>query len=1172
VAAEEKMAVELTLLPESKMLGDAIKVSEWCAECRSALDSRSLSLSQLRELLDSAKALRSNPGVGRLGNLGQEEDRALRIYQQAASVCDRAKKLVRRVKKEAGSVPYAQLKKLADDGQSLEVDLESELSQVKALVVPVEAFLVAYEDIFRRCGIKIVSTVIAKSAAASPVKKGEEKKNSDPDTDKISMTSFLECIEAGEDLDMEIPELNELIALHKSVADWQNRVGQWKYRQKAVRRIGGGKAHKKPTLEVVYALLNEGQAFPVDVAEHEAKVNQEIEKILTWRQEAVERLLDLTGKMKETGRQRVSLWVRKWDQIKAVASQQRPQPRRTTSSSGGEETPVLESDSSLSSLGSSSDREKTQAKARDARAKMRQKDAEDDGPETTESVTERDKGDSSSSEDELSDEEDQLDKAGSESTWELNLLAEEAKMQPVASQEEELVECALELGKWVDQVREGLGHPQALDPPASGTNSYYGYGGSQSAASRGLSATEVKQLLEDQPTLDNGCLRAHRPLANLLRKVCKIYGDYMVGFLEGLAAAEEWVASARRALAQDSTSLTDLENLLVGARKGQFVGSAEVRRVRGDLERSVAWYAKARHALKHKRPLHEVTKLLQEADRMKLHCEEQQRLKQAASQAKAWLIKVKKSGVESGKASVEELRELVTEAGGIAGVDLTEEKRTLKEAASSYCLCRTPQEEGAMVKCVCCPDQFHQGCVAQLPWVDSSQSLGAQMKGFVCLRCRLREVFKSAAKRVGAAIRRTLGEPPPEETHPRKVGAPSPPVALSDGGPEEGEAMDPSSWAILAAMRTGIMSFQRSRSGSCGMEVMAPHPKEKEEKVKVNPEPVPQFSQQNIKRWTLILVKVLGEPEETALAESKHFVFGRQGALLKQLSTKARQLQIAEAKTIRDSLECVRVMLWCLRALWLFRHRPRLSDLLRLVDAGSGLPFHTPEESHVLNTFQTFVSHAKAWELQVKKFLAPGGKRDYALGELEALLDKARCLPVVTRQEEVIQEVIEDGGHRYCVCRGPNDGSFMVQCDKCDSWYHGKCVNVNQNMEDDLDNYECPACAKKRGKSYAFGPIDLLTPFRLDSQSDEDDEEDSDGEETPDEDIIIAYSSLWPAFEIMGIDEKDFVAPAGKGGLRKSGSSFLHGHSNGNVGGKRNSLDSATYQTNGTVKRVRKSL
>ena len=46
----------------------------------------------------------------------------------------------------------------------------------------------------------------------------------------------------------------------------------------------------------------------------------------------------------------------------------------------------------------------------------------------------------------------------------------------------------------------------------------------------------------------------------------------------------------------------------------------------------------------------------------------------------------------------------------------------------------------------------------------------------------------------------------------------------------------------------------------------------------------------------------------------------------------------------------------------------------------------------------------------------------------------------------------------YCFCNGPYTGAFMVQCDRCKDWYHGKCVGVTPKQAKGMDLYICAGC------------------------------------------------------------------------------------------------------------------
>ncbi|MBV2113414.1 MAG: DDE-type integrase/transposase/recombinase [Candidatus Thiodiazotropha sp. (ex Ctena orbiculata)] len=56
----------------------------------------------------------------------------------------------------------------------------------------------------------------------------------------------------------------------------------------------------------------------------------------------------------------------------------------------------------------------------------------------------------------------------------------------------------------------------------------------------------------------------------------------------------------------------------------------------------------------------------------------------------------------------------------------------------------------------------------------------------------------------------------------------------------------------------------------------------------------------------------------------------------------------------------------------------------------------------------------------------------------------------------------EDDQKQYCVCRKPYSGQFMIQCDFCEEWYHGSCVNITPTDALGIDRYKCKACKDTR--------------------------------------------------------------------------------------------------------------
>ena len=49
----------------------------------------------------------------------------------------------------------------------------------------------------------------------------------------------------------------------------------------------------------------------------------------------------------------------------------------------------------------------------------------------------------------------------------------------------------------------------------------------------------------------------------------------------------------------------------------------------------------------------------------------------------------------------------------------------------------------------------------------------------------------------------------------------------------------------------------------------------------------------------------------------------------------------------------------------------------------------------------------------------------------------------------------------YCICRKPWNNEFMIGCDYCGEWYHGKCVKVSPRKAKKIDLYKCLECVRK---------------------------------------------------------------------------------------------------------------
>ncbi|OCB87803.1 hypothetical protein A7U60_g5126 [Sanghuangporus baumii] len=57
------------------------------------------------------------------------------------------------------------------------------------------------------------------------------------------------------------------------------------------------------------------------------------------------------------------------------------------------------------------------------------------------------------------------------------------------------------------------------------------------------------------------------------------------------------------------------------------------------------------------------------------------------------------------------------------------------------------------------------------------------------------------------------------------------------------------------------------------------------------------------------------------------------------------------------------------------------------------------------------------------------------------------------------------GGGTYCLCKGEDDGTPMIKCEGgCQSWYHFRCVDLDEDDAGEIEQYICPECEVKTGR------------------------------------------------------------------------------------------------------------
>lgn len=49
----------------------------------------------------------------------------------------------------------------------------------------------------------------------------------------------------------------------------------------------------------------------------------------------------------------------------------------------------------------------------------------------------------------------------------------------------------------------------------------------------------------------------------------------------------------------------------------------------------------------------------------------------------------------------------------------------------------------------------------------------------------------------------------------------------------------------------------------------------------------------------------------------------------------------------------------------------------------------------------------------------------------------------------------------FCICRGPDDGSLMIECNYCTEWFHTRCIGMEDEQLNGLGEYKCVACQSR---------------------------------------------------------------------------------------------------------------
>ncbi|KAG5175603.1 PLU-1-like protein-domain-containing protein [Tribonema minus] len=574
--------------------------------------------------------------------------------------------------------------------------------------------------------------------------------------------------------------------------------------------------------------------------------------------------------------------------------------------------------------------------------------------------------------------------------------------------EEALVERTVQIMRWARRVREAV--VEDGTPPS-------------------LTLEDAKDLMKGITALcdlhswpDGTTVAIPQGVMQGLSQIIQVYSAYALKIAEKIEQAERWAETASGALTRDSTDMTLLEQLLVQGRDLGVDADDLKKRLRMELQRCRSWLARVNSALRGPASdvinLTAMRKLIGEGDRLRLPeaVEDSKTLKAHAKNAGKWVSVYRR------------IRELMKEAGDIR-VDLSELVATLKK--------------GAIVECVNCGLGHHAICVAMDP---KNEMLAA-----------FRRWRPLVVRKAPAPIAETPSEKRKRLAQTTNIMS----VRIYSSVVSKRKRL---------AQTTNIMSVRIYSSVVLAITGA----------LNLDPDMALDQVDENLRALDSLYktghTRVLDQVDENLRALD---------SLKWDETTPSGHVQRNEAYTIMQGL---RVVVWCAIMQWSLRARPSHYDIGPLSQQVKALKLTDPALAEVLEVIDR---RARQYGAAVKDlFKAPteqmvtkkneptaqvatkkgGATADRIdLKKLQQLVERMeRELPIDTKADIQARAAMEDGGYRYCVCRGPNDGRFMIQCDNCEEWFHGGCANIGQDVCGTLEHYTCKACARRRGQAYEF--------------------------------------------------------------------------------------------------------
>ncbi|KAK6092942.1 hypothetical protein MT418_006932 [Batrachochytrium dendrobatidis] len=126
-------------------------------------------------------------------------------------------------------------------------------------------------------------------------------------------------------------------------------------------------------------------------------------------------------------------------------------------------------------------------------------------------------------------------------------------------------------------------------------------------------------------------------------------------------------------------------------------------------------------------------------------------------------------------------------------------------------------------------------------------------------------------------------------------------------------------------------------------------------------------------------------------------------------------------------------------------HQANMDELQALVVDGNLQSFPPPHFSLISEA----VAQANQWTIRARRAFV-GKSHQIADSLIELITEAIESSPPVLNSES--------DPLCYCICRKPDERGFMIECDRCNTWYHGQCIKTFKKEIQNGIHFACIVC------------------------------------------------------------------------------------------------------------------